>query len=137
MSPFKRVRWLKERSNNGGRGVVRRSGFSALKTASYKHEISRSQSSKFIKSIHNLFYLVSQSNAIMKRKLDEHDIPTAVGTQDLSKKPSKFNTLGLDSRLLQAVAQQDFSAPTLVQSKAIPLVLEGKDVLGMTLVSGA
>ena len=67
----------------------------------------------------------------MKRKLDEHDIPTAVDTKDAPKKPPEFNTLGLDSRLLQAVAQQNFSAPTLVQSQAIPLALEGKDILGM------
>ncbi|KAF6230653.1 hypothetical protein HO173_011190 [Letharia columbiana] len=65
----------------------------------------------------------------MKRKLDEDDVPMAVDTTHASKKPSNFNSLGLDSRLLQAVAQQNFSAPTLVQSRAIPLALEGKDIL--------
>ena len=75
--------------------------------------------------------LVSRLTAIMKRKLDEHGIPTAVETKDASKKPSKFGTLGLDSRLLQAIAQQNYFAPTEVQSKAIPLALEGKDILGM------
>ena len=69
----------------------------------------------------------------MKRKLDEHDIPTAVDTQDTSNEHPTFNALGLDSRLLQAVALQGFSTPTLVQSKAIPLVLEGKDILGTTI----
>lgn len=67
----------------------------------------------------------------MKRKLDEDDVPTVVDTNDASKKPSSFRALGLDSRLLQAVAQQNFSTPTLVQFKAIPLALEGKDILGM------
>lgn len=66
----------------------------------------------------------------MKRKLDEHGVPTAIDIKDASKKPSDFKALGLDPRLLQAVAQQNFSTPTLVQSKAIPLFLEGKDVLG-------
>lgn len=66
----------------------------------------------------------------MKRKLDEHDVPTLVDTKDASTKLSDFNSLGLEARLLQAVAQQNFSAPTLVQSEAIPLILEGKDVLG-------
>ena len=66
----------------------------------------------------------------MKRKLDEHDIPTIVDTKNASKKPSNFNSLGLEARLLQAVAQQNFSVPTLVQCKAIPLILEGKDILG-------
>ncbi|KAF6225211.1 hypothetical protein HO133_010408 [Letharia lupina] len=65
----------------------------------------------------------------MKRKLDEDDVPMAVDTTHASKKLSNFNSLGLDSRLLQAVAQQNFSAPTLVQSRAIPLALEGKDIL--------
>lgn len=69
----------------------------------------------------------------MKRKLDEDDVPMVVDTTHASKKPSNFNPLGLDSRLLQAVAQQNFSAPTLVQSRAIPLALEGKDILGMTI----
>lgn len=66
----------------------------------------------------------------MKRKLDEGDVPIPVHTKDTSKKPSSFSALVLDSRLLQAVAQQNFSAPTPVQSKAIPLALEGKDILG-------
>lgn len=71
----------------------------------------------------------------MKRKLDEDGVPKAVNTKHTSKEPSTFNSLGLDSRLLQAVAQQNFSAPTLVQSKAIPLALEGKDILGMMIKS--
>lgn len=71
----------------------------------------------------------------MKRKLDDDDVPTAVPSKDASKKPSNFSALGLDSRLLQAIAQQNFSAPTLVQSRVIPLVLEGKDILGMMIIS--
>ena len=66
----------------------------------------------------------------MKRKLDEHDVPTLIDTKDASTKLSNFNSLGLEARLLQAVAQQNFSVPTLVQCKAIPLILEGKDILG-------
>ena len=67
----------------------------------------------------------------MKRKLDESGIPIAADMTYVSKDPSTFESLGLDHRLLQAVAQQNFSAPTLVQSKVIPLALEGKDILGM------
>lgn len=40
-----------------------------------------------------------------------------------------FVDLGLDPRLLQAIAQQKFAKPTLVQRKAIPLALNGQDVL--------
>ncbi|CAK9785032.1 putative ATP-dependent RNA helicase [Cutaneotrichosporon oleaginosum] len=39
-----------------------------------------------------------------------------------------FSTL-LDARLLRALADLKFAHPTLVQAKAIPLLLEGKDVL--------
>ncbi|KAK4149597.1 hypothetical protein C8A00DRAFT_46818 [Chaetomidium leptoderma] len=40
-----------------------------------------------------------------------------------------FAELGLDPRLVQAVAKQSFEKPTLVQRKAIPLALQGQDVL--------
>ena len=68
---------------------------------------------------------------IMKRKLDEDGIPKAADTSDVPKDPPNFNVFGLEPRLLQAVAQQNFITPTLVQSRTIPLVLEGKDVLGI------
>ncbi|KAM5274642.1 putative ATP-dependent RNA helicase DDX56 isoform 1-T1 [Ctenodactylus gundi] len=40
-----------------------------------------------------------------------------------------FEHMGLDPRLLQAVADLGWSRPTLIQEKAIPLALEGKDLL--------
>ncbi|KAK3381415.1 P-loop containing nucleoside triphosphate hydrolase protein [Podospora didyma] len=40
-----------------------------------------------------------------------------------------FAELGLDPRLVQAVAKQNFEKPTLVQRKAIPLALQGQDIL--------
>ena len=40
-----------------------------------------------------------------------------------------FAQLGLDARLVQAVAEQGFLKPTLVQKRAIPLALNGQDVL--------
>ena len=36
----------------------------------------------------------------------------------------------VDSRLLRALADMGYSKPTLVQAKAIPLALEGRDILG-------
>lgn len=42
---------------------------------------------------------------------------------------ASFETLELDSRLLRALAKLNFIHPTLVQAKAIPLILQGKDVL--------
>lgn len=35
----------------------------------------------------------------------------------------------LDSRILRALADMAFARPTLVQSKVIPLTLEGRDIL--------
>ncbi|KAH6576674.1 hypothetical protein BASA50_001879 [Batrachochytrium salamandrivorans] len=40
-----------------------------------------------------------------------------------------FASLGLDPRIQRAVAKMGFIHPTLVQSKAIPLALQGKDIL--------
>ena len=40
-----------------------------------------------------------------------------------------FDTLGLSADLLQTVAEEGYTAPTPVQAAAIPLVLEGRDVL--------
>ncbi len=40
-----------------------------------------------------------------------------------------FNSLGLSKALLKAVDKQGYSSPTPIQEKAIPLILERKDVL--------
>jgi len=40
-----------------------------------------------------------------------------------------FQSLGLSDSLIKAVNKQGYDSPTTIQSKAIPLVLEGKDVL--------
>lgn len=70
-----------------------------------------------------------QSTTKMKRKLDANDVPSpeAAGTDN---KDLDFEALNLDPRLRQALIKEKFTKPTLVQSKAIPLALEGKDILG-------
>ncbi|KAM7292467.1 putative ATP-dependent RNA helicase DDX56 [Ixodes scapularis] len=40
-----------------------------------------------------------------------------------------FHEMGLDDRLLKAIAKLGWTKPTPIQEKAIPLILEGKDVL--------
>jgi ATP-dependent RNA helicase RhlE len=40
-----------------------------------------------------------------------------------------FSSLGLSAELLRAVTDQGYSEPTPVQSQAIPVILEGRDVL--------
>src|SRR5580698_4565336 len=41
-----------------------------------------------------------------------------------------FAGFGLPARLLQALARMQFTIPTPIQALAIPLALEGKDILG-------
>ncbi|ROV94723.1 hypothetical protein VSDG_06107 [Cytospora chrysosperma] len=73
----------------------------------------------------------------MKRKLDENNEPIAEAATEPGKsgasaktiKSPGFSDLGLDSRLLQAIANQKYQTPTLVQSKVVPLALNGQDVL--------
>ena len=65
----------------------------------------------------------------MKRKLNEDLVPTPVDNSGSKSPVSSFQTLGLDPRLLQAIASEGFGAPTEVQSKAIPLILENRDLL--------
>jgi ATP-dependent RNA helicase DDX56/DBP9 len=65
----------------------------------------------------------------MKRKLDSNDVPAPAEEVVKNKKVTSFVDLGLDSRLLQGIAKQNFEKPTPVQAKAIPLALEGRDVL--------
>jgi ATP-dependent RNA helicase RhlE len=40
-----------------------------------------------------------------------------------------FDQLGLSADILRAVAEEGYTAPTPIQSQAIPVILEGKDVL--------
>ncbi|KAJ5759160.1 ATP-dependent RNA helicase dbp9 [Penicillium odoratum] len=64
----------------------------------------------------------------MKRKLDANDVPSPE-TTGKDEQELDFEALGLDPRLRQALIKEKFSKPTLVQAKAIPLALEGKDIL--------
>jgi ATP-dependent RNA helicase DDX54/DBP10 len=47
------------------------------------------------------------------------------------KKGGGFQAMGLSSALLKAITRKGFSIPTPIQRKAIPLVLDGQDVVGM------
>jgi len=42
-----------------------------------------------------------------------------------------FTSLGLEQRLLKALAQEGYETPTPIQSQAIPHVLAGRDLLGI------
>ncbi|OJJ47276.1 hypothetical protein ASPZODRAFT_151785 [Penicilliopsis zonata CBS 506.65] len=63
----------------------------------------------------------------MKRKLDANDVPSTDAVEENDAVDPSFEAL--DPRLRQALIKEKFTKPTLVQSKAIPLALEGKDIL--------
>ena len=50
--------------------------------------------------------------------------------QQAAPAPARFDTLPLDAKLIRAVADQGYAFMTPIQAKAIPLVLEGRDVMG-------
>ena len=45
-----------------------------------------------------------------------------------------FESLGVSAPLLQTLNRAGFHEPTPIQSKAIPVALEGRDVLGLSLI---
>ncbi|KAH6942256.1 hypothetical protein HPB50_002076 [Hyalomma asiaticum] len=47
----------------------------------------------------------------------------------MSDQELEFHEMGLDDRLLKAIAKLGWGKPTPIQEKAVPLILEGKDVL--------
>lgn len=65
----------------------------------------------------------------MKRKLDANDVPSPE-LKSTEEQDADFESLNLDPRLRQALIKEKFTKPTPVQAKAIPLALEGKDILG-------
>ncbi len=44
--------------------------------------------------------------------------------------PERFGDFGLSSEILKALDDLGYSSPTPIQSRAIPVILEGKDVMG-------
>jgi hypothetical protein len=57
--------------------------------------------------------------------------PTTMAEDMLVDHTQSFSSFShiLDARILRALAEQGFARPTLVQAKAIPLALEGRDIL--------
>jgi superfamily II DNA/RNA helicase len=57
--------------------------------------------------------------------MNESSLPTEPAAA-----PQKFETLALNPKLLRAVAESGYTAMTPIQAKAIPIVLDGRDVMG-------
>lgn len=47
------------------------------------------------------------------------------------KKGGGFQAMGLNAALLKAITRKGFSVPTPIQRRAVPLILDGQDVVGM------
>ena len=42
-----------------------------------------------------------------------------------------FEQLGLNAKTLQAIAEAGYESPTPIQEKAVPLLLQGRDVIAL------
>ncbi|CAD5370685.1 ATP-dependent RNA helicase RhlE [Rubrivivax sp. A210] len=58
------------------------------------------------------------------------ETPTEAEAAPVEQPAPLFNTLALDAKLLRAVAESGYTAMTPIQAKAIPLVLDGRDIMG-------
>lgn len=58
------------------------------------------------------------------------DITTDQTADDSSATPPRFDDFGLAPPIMQALAEQGYVHPTPIQAKAIPIVLQGHDVMG-------
>src|SRR5438046_10706847 len=58
------------------------------------------------------------------------DIGTTEAEQQ-TEEATSFDALGLSSETLAAVRDAGYTAPTPIQSQAIPLILKGRDVMGL------
>lgn len=56
-------------------------------------------------------------------------IRSALRGHDWNYHPMTFESLGLKAELLRAIDEQGYTEPTPIQSQAIPLILEGSDVM--------
>lgn len=77
----------------------------------------------FIKNI-SILRNVSKTNPLQTRPAQ-----VILGRFDHKENILKFTELGLNEHILRAIKDQGYDTPTPIQAQAIPVVLEGKDVL--------
>ena len=56
--------------------------------------------------------------------------PSAADTAAVTPDGGDFSSFGLDPKILRALVEQGYTTPTPIQSKAIPVVIAGRDVMG-------
>lgn len=90
--------------------------FSLTKTHTYSH----TQVIFLVEKVFTFSVLIFRFLGRVKKMSDE---------SDSEEKQLQFHQMELDDRILKAIALMGWLTPTLIQEKAIPLLLEGKDVL--------
>jgi ATP-dependent RNA helicase RhlE len=75
-----------------------------------------------------LFHLRVESDNANGRLRKEFALP---GTEGMKLKISSFADLQLSDRLLRAIKDADYHEPTPIQARAIPIILERADLLGI------
>lgn len=74
---------------------------------------------------------VMLSEDVNSNTLDNNNNDVAKKTQDEAiKNELSYENSGLDSRILKAVSEMGFENMTPIQSKAIPVFMEGRDIIG-------
>ncbi len=63
-------------------------------------------------------------------KVETHAMSNAPSALPLAPSPVRFVDLGLAEPIIRAVLEKGYTIPTPIQAKAIPIVVDGKDVLG-------
>ncbi|MBO5781077.1 MAG: DEAD/DEAH box helicase, partial [Opitutales bacterium] len=58
------------------------------------------------------------------------EVPQIENLQSLKDDVKKFSDLGLGDRTLAAIRKMGFSEPTEIQTRAIPVALSGRDIIG-------
>lgn len=65
-----------------------------------------------------------------KKPRSEPKAPVVAAEPEIPKELPMFSELGLNDQLLKAISELGFEAPTPIQAEAIPVLLQGRDILG-------
>jgi ATP-dependent RNA helicase DDX42 len=68
---------------------------------------------------------------LMRARMDLRVNAGGAGAPPVPRPCATFEQMGLDPRLLTAIAKQKYTAPTAIQSQAVPCALMGRDLIGI------
>ena len=91
--------------------------------------LKKSHVEKKLKKSNKLKKMLNAKISLNKKKEEEKE-KKIICSKDFKFNYESWEVLGLNKNLIKAIAENNWSSPTLIQEKAIPLVLTGKDILG-------